>query len=191
MPRLTSMPDESSRAIRLAIATCGSIVASGVHDEIVDDRRGRHDMVRRNQSNRYDVVGTGNDDIGSHSDYGIEVPRGQRIAEITQIVGEKRLHQGEIGAQRRLEDLILSMPLDPALAFLDDRADPRRRENSAEPESAGANALDKRALRHKFDVQLSRHHLTLGFGIEADMARHDLAPELCGGEASQSPSRRG
>src|SRR5215469_13722658 len=122
MPRLMSMPGESSWAIRLAIATCGSMVASGVRDEIVDDRRGRYDVVRRNQSNGDDIVGASDDGICCHCDHWIEVPRGQRITKIAQIIGEKCLHQREICAQRRLEDVGLSIHLDLPLALLDDSA---------------------------------------------------------------------
>src|SRR5262249_30537629 len=49
MPRLTSMPDCSSRAMRLAMTVCASMM-SPVCDEVIDQRRGRRDVVGRDDA---------------------------------------------------------------------------------------------------------------------------------------------
>jgi hypothetical protein len=52
------------------------------------------------------------------------------------------------------------------------------RQHPAQSVAAGANALDECALRHELDLQLTRHHLSLRFGVEADVAHNGLAEEL-------------
>ena len=77
---------------------------------------------------------------------GIEVARRQRIAEIAQIVGEERLDQGEVGAQRDLKQIRLSADLNSLLADLDRSADAGLGQNTAQSIATSANALDERAL---------------------------------------------
>jgi hypothetical protein len=55
-------------------------------------------MVGRHNADRNDVFGTRNDGIGGHGDHGIEIASGQRITQISHIVGKKGLHQSEICA---------------------------------------------------------------------------------------------
>ena len=66
--------------MRRAMMVCGSMPASRVGDEIVDDGRRRHDVVGRDHADRNDVVGAGDDGVGRHRDHRIEVAGGQRVA---------------------------------------------------------------------------------------------------------------
>ena len=50
----------------------------------------------------HDVLGFNDHRVGRHGDYRIEIARGERVAEIADVVGEKRVYQREIGAQRGL-----------------------------------------------------------------------------------------
>src|SRR5215470_9155649 len=73
MPRFTSMPGESSLAIRRAMIVCGSILISCVGDEVIDDRCRRHNMIGRDHANRHDIVSADDDRCGGHCDHRIEV----------------------------------------------------------------------------------------------------------------------
>ena len=112
--------------------------------------------------------------VGRHGDHRVEVARRQRVVEIADVVGEKRLHQREIGAQRGLEQVGLALDLDALLPFLHDGAHARGRQHAAKAEAAGADALDQRALRHEVHLQLAGEHLLLRLRVEADMARDRL-----------------
>jgi hypothetical protein len=46
-------------------------------------------------------------------------------------------------------------------------------------------------LRHKFHVQFPRHHLSLSFRVETDMAHDGLAKQLGINELADSPPGRG
>src|SRR5262245_14421132 len=119
MPRFTNMPGDSSLAMRRAMIVSGSISISCVGDEVVDDWSRRHDMIWRDHTDGHDIVGTGDHSPGGHSDYRIEIASGQRIAQIAQIVGDERLHQGKVRSERDLEQIGFSCHLDTLLADLD------------------------------------------------------------------------
>ena len=116
-------------------------------DEIIDERCWRYDMVGRDDADRNDVLGCDNDRIGRHRHHGIEVASGQRIGEIAKVVGQKCVDQRKIRAKRRLEQEVLAVNLDLALAFLDNRADACRRQHASKTAPAGPDTLDKRTLR--------------------------------------------
>ena len=65
----------------------------------------------------------GDDRLGGHRDHWIEIARSQRIAQIAEVIGEKCLDQGKVGAQRDLQQIILAIHLDALLSVLDGRAD--------------------------------------------------------------------
>ena len=65
------------------------------------------------------------------------------------------------------------------------------RQNPAEPEAAGANALDEGALRHQFHLEFAGQHLPLRLRIKADMAYDGLAQQLGVDEFANSPARHG
>src|SRR6187551_2633221 len=119
IPRLTSIPDFSSRAMRLAIMACGSMPSSRVRYEEIDDGSGCHNVVRRNDPYRNNVVGAGNDSVGSHRDDRVEIAGGQRVTQIADIIGQESLHQREVGPQRGLKQIGLSSDFNLLLAVLD------------------------------------------------------------------------
>src|SRR3981081_1719740 len=131
-----------------------SIHGLPVDDEIIDERCWGHDMVGRYDTDWNDMLGCDNDRIGCHGHDRIEVAGRQRIGEIAEVVGQKRVDQRKIRAKSRLEQEALAVDLDLALAFLDNRADAGCRQHASKAATAGPNALDKRALRHKIDRQL-------------------------------------
>src|SRR5262245_22719669 len=81
MPRLTSMPDRSSCAIRLAMIVCASML-SPVCDEVIDQRRRRNDVVGRDDADRNDVVRRHYGGVRGHGHDRVEVARGQRVGKI-------------------------------------------------------------------------------------------------------------
>src|SRR4051794_9127470 len=99
MPRFTSIPGFSSRAIRRAMMVCGSMPASRVRDEVVDNGSRSDDMVRRYHSDRNDVVSVCNYSGARHRHHWIEIPSSEGVAEIAHVICQESLHQGEIGAQ--------------------------------------------------------------------------------------------
>ena len=64
-------------------------------------------MIRRDDPDRNDVLGANHDGFGSHRHHRIEIASGQRIAQITEIVGKKSLQQRKIRAQRGLDQIAL------------------------------------------------------------------------------------
>ena len=124
-----------------------------------------------------------------HRDHRIEVSSGQRVAQIAEIVGKECLHQREVGAECDFEQIALAVHFDALLAALDRRADAGLRQDAAQSITAGADALDERALRHELHLQLTGHHLPLSFGVEADVAHDRLAQQLGADELADSPAR--
>ena len=76
MPRLTSIPERSSWAMRSAITVCASIASLLISHEVINDGGRRHHVVGRDDAYWYDVVGRYKDCIGRHCDHWIEVTRG-------------------------------------------------------------------------------------------------------------------
>src|SRR3954454_24504207 len=157
IPRLTSMPSRSSRAMRWAMIVCGSI-GSALHDEVVDQGSGRDHVVGRDDADRHDIVCRDEDRISRHGHQRIEVPPCEGVGEITEVVAEKRVHERKVGPQRGLKQIRPAVDLDPAFAVLDHRADPGWGEHPAEATTTGADALDQRSLRHEDHVERARHH---------------------------------
>src|SRR5262245_1176506 len=143
MPRFTSMPGESSLAIRRAMIVCGSMSISCVGDEEIDDRCRRYDMIGRYHADGNDIVRTGDDGPGGHRDHRIEIASSQCIAQIAQIVGDERLDQGKVGSERDLEQIRLSSDFNSLLAGLDGSTNAGLRQDPTQSVAAGANALDE------------------------------------------------
>ena len=89
-----------------------------------------------------------------------------------------RLDQGEVGVQRRLQQILLAVDLDHLLAFGHGRTQARRRQNAAQSVAGGANALGHRALRDQFHVHLAGDHLAARLGIQADVGGDQLVDGL-------------
>src|SRR6516225_291764 len=154
IPRLTSMPSRNSSAIRRAISVWASMLA--LRDQIVDERCRRHHVIRRNHAHRDDMLGVHDHGVGGHRDDRIEIARGERVGEIAEVIRKKCLEEREVGPQWGLQQIVLPVHLDLALAFLDDGADAGWRQYPAKPVAACADTLDQRALRHKLDGDLLR-----------------------------------
>src|SRR5262249_61221110 len=117
MPRLTSIPERSSCAMRLAITVCASM-ASPVGDEIVDDRGRSNDMIGRDHTYRHDMVGSDDDGVGRHGDHRVEVTCRQGVGQIAGVIGKKGGSQGIVGARRRLEQIAFAMCFTLALSLV-------------------------------------------------------------------------
>src|SRR5271165_6000222 len=140
MPRFTSMPSRSSRAMRLAIRVCASM-GSFLHDDVIDQGRRGYDMVWRDHADGYDVFRLDDDRVGRCGDHGIEVARRQRVGEVAQVIAHERMNECIVGAERDLEQVIPAVDGDLPLAFLDHCPDSRWGEDAAQPGTTGANAL--------------------------------------------------
>jgi hypothetical protein len=134
-------------------------------------------VIGRQHADRDDVVRTDNDRVGRHRDHRIEIAGRQRVAQVSQVIGQECLHQRKVGAQRGFEQIAFAVQIDPLLAGLHRRPDAGLRQDPAEPMPAGADALDQRSLRDKFHFEFPSHHLPLGLRIEADMAHDSLAQQ--------------
>src|SRR3974377_1127857 len=88
MPRFTSIPLRNSRAIRFAMTVWASI-SSPVCNEIINQRSWCNDVVGRDKSDGYDMLGRDNCGTRGHGDDRIEISCGQGIGEIAEIVGKK------------------------------------------------------------------------------------------------------
>src|SRR5579871_5388301 len=136
MPRFTSIPFLSSRAIRRAIIVAASM-ASSIRDQVVNQRcRGQH-MIRCNEPDWNDMVGRSDGALGGHGDDWIEVSRSQDIGQIAEIIGEKGIYQREVGPQCRLDQVVLAIQFDLPLALLNDCANPGWCQHATEAKSTG------------------------------------------------------
>src|SRR5215471_10728965 len=72
MPRFTSMPSRSSRAMRLAITVCGSMV-SFLRDNVIHQGSRGDDMVRRDHTDGYDMFRGGDDGCCRCGDHRVEI----------------------------------------------------------------------------------------------------------------------
>ena len=97
------------------------------------------------------------------------------IAEITEIVRDECVHQGEVSAERGFDKEGLAGHFDDLLSILHRRADTGCCQDTAEAKSPSANLLDQGALRHELHLQFAGHHLPLGFCIETNMAHDSFA----------------
>src|SRR5262245_49722200 len=110
-----------------------------------------------------------------HRNDRIEVARCQRVAQVSKIIGEKCLHESEISAKRRLDQIGPSVHLHSFLAILDRCSQPGLREDAAETKSARSYPLDQSSLRDQFHLETTGHHLPLRFRIETDVTDNHLA----------------
>src|SRR3974377_970958 len=159
MPRFTSMPDLSSRAVRRAMMVCASMDISQIGNEVVNDRTGCQNVGRGDDADRNDMLGTNDDGFGSHRHHRIEIASRQRIAQITEVIGKKSLQQRKVRTQRGLEQITLAVYFYAFLAVLDRCADTRLCQDAAEPITAGTDSLDERALRDEVHLTPTPHHL--------------------------------
>src|SRR4029450_12032988 len=130
-------------------------------------------------ADRNDIVGLGDDCFGGHRHHRIEIPSRESIAEIAEIVGEKGLDHGEVGTQRSLNQIALSVDFDALLSVLHRRSETRLRQDAAQAVPSRTNPLDKRTLGNEFNLQFAVHHLALSFGIEAYVTDDRLAHKFC------------
>src|SRR5262245_42697559 len=132
--------------------------SSHIRNEVVDQwRRGYH-MIGRHHADWYDIVGANDNGATRHRDHWIEIARSQRIAQVSEIVGEERLDECEISMKSGFNEVASSIDLHCFLAILDGRPDPCLRQDTAETISAGAYSFDQRALRHQLHFEVAGHH---------------------------------
>src|SRR5439155_559157 len=76
-------------------------------------------------------------------------------------VGTVRAHEGEVGTERGLEDVLAPPERPPLLALGDQRAGAGRRVEGGDAGAAGPHALGERPLRHQLELDLARLDLLL------------------------------
>src|SRR5271166_2116701 len=177
MPRFTSMPSRSSRAMRLAITVCASMVSS-LRDNVIHQGSRGDDVVGRDHADGYDLFRGDDDGRGGHRDHRVEVARRERISQVAQVIAHERMNERKVGVQRSLQQIIATIDGDLLLPLLDHRTDPCWSEDASQPGTPGSDALDQRALRNKFHVELAGDHLLLGLLVEADVTGNYFAEEL-------------
>ena len=136
-------------------------------------------MVRRDDAGGHDLDRLGDHGCGRHGHQRVEVARRHLVFEIAAIVGALGGDEGEVGAQRLLDQEGLAVDHDGLLALLHRRADAGRGQDAAQPVAAGAHLLGQRPLRHQLDRKVAGDHLLLGLRVGADM-RGDHLPERLG-----------
>src|SRR6476661_8684047 len=102
IPRLTSIPELSSRAMRLAMMVWASI-ASPIGDKVVDDGARSNNVIGGNHAHRHDVIGGYDHGVSCHCDHRVEIACSQGIGEVAGVIGKKRMHERKISAQCGLE----------------------------------------------------------------------------------------
>ena len=75
-------------------------------------------MVGRDHADRNDVIGAGDNSFRGHRDYRIVITGGERVAEISEIIRQKRLHEREVRTKRGFEQIAFSSDFDALLASL-------------------------------------------------------------------------
>ena len=108
------------------ISLASIIAASSI--EMMHEHAGRAHRIGRNDANRHDLIGLGDDAIRGESHDRIEIGGGQPIGEIAVVIRLMRAQQREIGAKRLLQQKRLAVDFDDLLALRDDRADAGRRQ---------------------------------------------------------------
>src|SRR5437763_979153 len=77
------------------------------------------------------------------------------VDEVPVPVGTVRAHEGEVGAERGLEDVLAPAERPPLLALGDQRAGAGRRVEGGDAGAAGPHALGERPLRHQLELDLA------------------------------------
>ena len=79
-------------------------------------------MVWRDETHGHNMLRCNNRGCSSHSHNWIEISTRQSVRKVAEIVSEKRTDQCKVGAQRRFNQVALSVDFDSLLALLNDRA---------------------------------------------------------------------
>src|SRR6516164_1191899 len=141
MPRLMSMPARSSWAMRFAIIVCASMV-SRICDKVIDERSRCDNVIGGDYADRDNMFCRHDHGVAGHRDHRIEVTCRKSIRQVTRVVGQKSVNQREIGTQRRLQEIALSVDVNAAFALFDNGANARWRKNAAQPITSGPNAFN-------------------------------------------------
>src|SRR5262245_48969363 len=81
MPRLTSIPEWSSLAMRLAMMVCASM-ALLIGDEVIDNWRRRHNVIRGDDPHRNDVLCRHDNGVRRHGEHRIEIASSKGIGQV-------------------------------------------------------------------------------------------------------------
>src|SRR5690349_948505 len=149
MPRLTRLPGRSSSATRFAMSSLSSMTTIHFDDVIHEHMRG-YDVIGRNDTRRNDLSRLDDDSCGGRGHNRVEVACRQRVIEVASVIAAFRRDQREFGLEWRLEEEIMPINFDGALALGNRRADPSRCQNAAKPVASRPNALGQRSLRAQF-----------------------------------------
>ena len=139
--------------------------------DVLHENAWRDDVIRIDGAGLDQVLHFGDGDARGGRHHGIEVARRSPIDQITHAVAFPRLDEGEVGAQRVLEDVGLAVNRPRLLALGDERAVSRRREEAADAGAARPNPLGKRPLGHQLDLDLAAQELALELLVLADVGR--------------------
>ena len=158
-------------------------------NEVVDEGARRDHVVGRDDADRHDLGRFRDDRRACHGHDRIEVARGQRVAQIAEVVRAVCTDQREVGRDRQRDEECAAVDDDFLRAFRDERSDTRRGQHAAESESRGPDPLGERSLRHELDGDLAGDHLPLRFRIGADVRDDQPAHELGVDQAADADAR--
>jgi hypothetical protein len=88
-------------------------------------------MIGGDYADRNDVFRGHDHGRACHCDHGIEITCRKSIGQITGIIRQEGVNESEIGTQRRLQEVALSVDVNAAFAFFNNGANARWRENTA------------------------------------------------------------
>src|SRR5438552_14392971 len=120
-----------------------------LHDAMNEDR-GSHDVFRMDSAGRNDFFDFGDGGLRGHCHDGIEIPGGQPIGQISQLVGGLRLDQRVVRVNRPFENAAASFEDALFLSCGNFRAYAHRGVETLQTSSGSAYALAQNALRDEF-----------------------------------------
>src|SRR3974390_978977 len=133
-------------------------------------------MVRRDDSYWHDMVSGDDDVIRGHGHDRVEVARREGVSEVSGVIGNKGVDEGEIRAQSCFDEVLLAVDFQLALVFFNDGAEACWGQDATEAIAATTNTFYKRALRHQLHLEFPSNHLLLCLWVQADVA-DDAFPE--------------
>ncbi len=136
---------------------------------MIDKSPGGPDRVRRNGANGDNLLGLGDDGLGSHRHHGVKVLRRELVREVAEVVGLPGVDEREVGAKRLFQQPGNAIDLDGEFVSLDDRPQAGFGQHASQAVTAGPDPLGKHPLWYQFDLEFPGEHLPLRFWVGPDV----------------------
>ena len=155
-------------------------------DDALDEDAGRVDVVRIELAGRHQMLDLGDRDLRGGRHHRVKVARGLAVDQVPGGVALPGVHDGEVGEQAALHDVLLAVELLHFLAFGDQRADAGLGVEGRDAGAAGADALGQSSLRVELELELAGEVLRCEQLVLADIGRDHLL-DLAGFEQAAQP----